>query len=205
MKPVSRRILLKVGAGLVAFVPAARLLAAGPNERTPAPASPAQGPKPIANHVGGTVEKIAPNLLAVKAYNGTFTLRLSTTSEVWKGKYDRNAIIDVGDRVEAWGQPQPGNNLDVERMWVNIVNLVGPISNIADNASTVALTCRDRHRGSLKVTIDQETLIPNGTQEVRYTQGVLSLQEGKQLQIIGLKLKDGSVRATRVFPDHVSA
>jgi len=205
MKPVSRRILLKVGAGLVAFVPAARLLAAGPNEHTPAPASPAEGPKPIVNHVGGTVEKIAPNLLAVKAYNGTFTLRLSGTSEVWKGKYDRNAIIDVGDRVEAWGQPQPGNNLDVERMWVNIVNLVGPISNVADNASTVALTCRDRHRGSLKVTIDQETLISNGTQEVRYTQGALSLQEGKQLQIIGLKLKDGSVRATRVFPDHVSA
>ncbi len=84
-------------------------------------------------------------------------------------------------------------------MWVNIVNLIGPVSNLHEGTDALQLIQRDRFHGPLSVKIDRQTAIASSTGERLYAPGQLKLAQGNVIQIIGELLKDGSVRATRVF------
>lgn len=197
-KTVSRRTFVKVAAGLIAFVPAAQVLALSPGSARAA-SVPRSGAERIENYLGGYASKVAPDNIQLRTYEGDYTLHLSGTTEIWKGKYDRSAVIEVGDRIEAWGQPRLGGHLDVERMWVNIVNLIGQISDIRQGPGVVYLTHQDRFRGPMSVVVDNSTLVPATAGEAPFAADRIALPEGRRLQIIGLLLKDGTVRATRIL------
>ena len=198
MNPISRRTFVKLGVGLVAFVPAARALAAIPD--TPSVgAGTRTGRRRAEKYLGGWVIGVAPGQLKVRAYDGQYVAQISKDSEIWKGDWDKNATIEAGDRIEARGTRRDGWYFDVERMWVNIVNLIGPVSNIRETTEHLQLTQQDRFRGPLSVAVDRRTLIVSSGQEQLYAPGQLRLIPGQRPQIIGLLLKDGSVRATRVF------
>lgn len=197
MAAISRRTFLKIGAGLVAFIPAARALA---RHRGRASAQATGRPAGrVPNYVGGTVLGVRPNQIQLRSISGTYILRLSASSQIWKGSWNAGATIDVGDRIDAQGTPQAGDYFDVERMWVNIVNLIGPVSNLREDADTLQLTQRDRFRGQMAVTIDRQTAITSKSGERLYVPGQLTLAQGETTQIIGVRQKDGSVRATRIF------
>lgn len=193
----SRRTFVKIAIGLLAFVPAARALATGVDS-PPSPAG-SQSAGRVEKYLGGSVTGVAPGQVKLRSYDGEYVLRLTAGSQIWKGAWGNNAIIEVGDRIEAWGTRQDGGFFDVERMWVNIVNLIGPVSNIHEATDHLQLTQRDRFRGPLSVLIDSETLVVSNGAQQPYTPGQLHVTEGAAPQIIGLLLKDGSVRATRVF------
>ncbi|MGH2459203.1 MAG: hypothetical protein ACRDIY_10085 [Chloroflexota bacterium] len=197
MSLASRRTFVKILAGLLAFVPASRALAAGVN--TPLPRTGNQPAPRVEKYLGGWVTGVAPGRVKVRSYDGEYILRLAANSQLWKGAWNSNSTVEVGDRVEAWGTRQVGGFFDVERMWVNIVNLIGPVSNIHETANQMQLSQRDRFRGLLSVTIDPQTIVVSNRTQRLYSPGQLRLTAGESAQIIGLLLKDVSVRATRVF------
>lgn len=150
-------------------------------------------------YVGGTVTGVRPGQIQLHSYDGNYTLQLSAISQIWKGAWDRNATIEAGDRIDASGTRRPGGYFDVERMWVNIVNLIGPVSNAREGTDSVQFTQRDRFRGPISVVIDRQTAVVSNAQKQMFAPGQLHLAQGKVLQTIGVRFKDGSVHATRVF------
>lgn len=197
MTPVSRRSFLKLGAGLVAFIPAARALAAVPGRARSATTG--QPAPRVEKYVGGWVTGVQAGQIKLRSYDGDYVLQLSDSSQIWKGAWDRSASVEAGDRIDAWGTRQAGGRFDVERMWVNIVNLFGPVSNPRQATDGLHFTLRDRFRGSLSVLVDEHTTVVSAAGEHSYVPGQLHFTAGQSPQIIGLLLKDGSVRATRVF------
>lgn len=196
----SRRTFLTfgaIGAGVLAFGSPA--LALAPPHAGPAAGATGEPADRVPNYVGGTVLGVRSRQIQLRSIRGTFILRLSSTSQVWKGSWNSGATIDVGDRIDARGTPQSGGYFDVERMWVNITNLIGPVSSFHESGDILQLTQRDRFVGPRAVTIDRQTTITAKSGERLYVPGEFPLAEGEVLQVIGLQLKDGSIRATRVF------
>ncbi len=87
-----------------------------------------------------------------------------------------------------------------KKIWVNIVSLSGVISNIKhDTTNTLQFNLRDARYGVflVKLAPNQKVLPPNADHEVPIDE----IQWGKVkfADVVGLKLKDGSV-----MPEHVS-
>lgn len=182
---------VRVAAGLVAFVPAARALAAAP--------TPVRGRREP-RYVRGNVLKATAGQVQLLSPWGQVTLLLSPTSQIWKGAWDRAAPIAIADEIKAWGQPQADATFAVERMWVNIVNLIGPISGATPIAGGVRVQQQDRHTGLHTVTIDARTMVEQDGRDRAYSSEVVQLREGQRWQTIGLQVANGSVQATRLLP-----
>lgn len=223
MRPVTRRTITRFVLGLVAFVPAARSLGLGPNKdvtpaalaqprppQPPGPPPPPPPPPPVGASLvverfasGSVMEVNDKRILLTNPTRGTLVLHLSRTTAVWKGGWDSGRPIEVGDQVAAWGEPRAGGTeYDVEKMWVNIVNLQGRISNVRQGPSGPQFRLQDRYLGPQQVAMQSTTLInrPDG-RETPFGADLVAPRDGQFLQVIGLRLKDGSVQATRVFLD----
>lgn len=214
MKLISRRTLTKTIVGLFAFIPAAKGLA-GQDQPLTLPQSigvesikippPPRTAEVFLNFTYGIVEIAKPREITITTSNhNRNVLRLSSESQVWKGKWDRSISLEVGDEVRAWGHPNTiEGTLEVEKMWVNIVNLHGPVINLKKGPEEWQIQHQDIRMGKKLVKINQQTLLnsPNND-EITFGQkgeNLAFLQEGQQVQIIGLKLKDESVLATRIL------
>ncbi len=214
MSIVSRRTVAKVGLSLVAFVPAARALAAGGGSPSSAGRMPIRStanlpppPPPgtslvIDKFVSGNVVALSlPQIRIRTEAPGDVLLYLSATTDVWEGRFVRTIPIEIGDRLTVWGTPRNGAKaFDVEKLWINIVNLIGPISRIQPEGQGLRFSQRDRHMGATAVRIDPRTLIA-GSAGLRepYSSRPIALREAQVIQVIGRRLKDGSVLATDVL------
>jgi hypothetical protein len=126
--------------------------------------------------------------------------RSATTRPALLAGRDRAAPIAIADEIKAWGQPQADATFAVERMWVNIVNLIGPISGATTIAGGVRVQQQDRHTELHTVTIDARTIVEQDGRDHTYSSEVMQLREGERWQIIGVQLANGSVQATRLLP-----
>ena len=86
-------------------------------------------------------------------------------------------------------------------MEVNIVNLRGAVVSVKEVSGGLDVQLDEVREGkSYLVHITSETLVVSKEgQEVPFAEAQLDLKVGDGVQIIGLKLKDGSVVATRMF------
>lgn len=213
-----RAFLKKMALGLVAFVPAVRALASDRGNQQPAglfqpeptqsldTSSPPPPPPPpgtsliVDKYATGEVTEVSRDRILLKtSYGGNVVLRLLPETAVWKGEWNGSLPIEVGDQIKAWGEPRTGGTFDVEKMWVNIVNLRGTISNIERESGGLRLRHHDACQGLFLVKIDQRTLVNRDGRAVTFGSSPIDLREGRHLQIVGLKLKDGSVLATRLL------
>jgi hypothetical protein len=224
MQTVSRRTVLKtpikIGAGLVAFVPAMKSLTSGaratvsqaapsisPPPGITAPPPPPVTPTPrqvIDNYAGGIATAVSGGQITLSADPGSRSaslyLRLSTSTQIWEGDWNPGLPIEIGDHIDAWGNPRGQDVLDVEKMWVNIVNLMGTISDIRQVQGGLQLQHQDSRMGAHTVLVDQRTLVNRqANPEITYSAAAVSLDVGQFLQVIGLKLKDGTIKATRLL------
>jgi len=88
----------------------------------------------------------------------------------------------------------------MEQMEINIVNLRGAVVSVEKVLEGLDLQLEEAYEGkSYLVHITSETLVSKEEQEVPFARAQFDLKAGDGVQIIGLKLKDGSVVATRVF------
>ena len=191
MEMFSRRSFIKMLSGFVAFVPAAKILAA---------------PEPQStddleyNYAGGRVLKIDPDKILIDMFErGDVTLYITSQTNIWKGEWNGKLPIEVGDYINAWGTPRDKQSLDVEKMWVNIINLRGKASDLKEETSGLQLRLSDSGLGEYSVEINGKTIISQEDQEKPFDKTSVSLKEGQWMQVIGLELKGNSVLATLVF------
>lgn len=216
-----RGFLKKALIGLVAFVPAVGALVAQ-NPRGILRASPAGAVDPAAQvppppppppppgtllfarkSVSGVVTGIGAAEINVRAGRGAGVVVVEPATKVWKGDYDWGLPIEVGDSIKARGELKEDSDsfrLDAETVWINIVNLIGPVSNPRSSPSGLEFTLHDRHGRAFSLEIDGRTLVnrPN-TPEQTFRVNPVNLADGQVVQVIGLDLRNGSVLARRVF------
>lgn len=228
MQSMSRRKVLKtalkIGAGMVAFVPAMKSLTTDVRARGAAPAevgaSPPSNPPPgvaappsppatvsprhiIENYAGGVVLSVTGSTITLRTDSGSraaqIELHLSSSTRIWEGSWGSSLPIEGGDHIDAWGTPQGTNVLAVEKMWVNIVNLMGTVESVKQAPGGLQVQHQDSRTGTHSVVIDHRTIVDRQeSPEVTYSSAIV-LHPGQFLQIIGLRLKGGTVRATRLL------
>lgn len=225
---LSRRFFLKIGAGLVAFVPAAKALAnpkqkyqvslplisfSGASETLNVPQPPPANWNSdfiIENYIDGTIVDISQNQIFVdERERGLMTLDISPDTLFWKGAYSRandsnRFQLKVGDHIEGWGQPQANDHtVNIEKIWSNIVDVKGSMKNLVPSISTASLDFKERQGETYHVLIDEltEIIMPSGMSSSMANLASTNMEEEYYGQVIGLKQDDGSILATRVFID----
>ncbi|MFN8453206.1 MAG: hypothetical protein U0401_00805 [Anaerolineae bacterium] len=154
MQVLSRRSFIKVLSGLVAFVPAAKILAAPEGVQSTDPSL------EIENYAGGKALKVDSDKIVIDMFErGDVTLYISPKTIIWKGDWNGGLPIEVGDYINAWGGPRDKQSLDVEKMWVNIINLRGTASDLKNEANSLRLRLSDSSLGEYSIEINQKTLI----------------------------------------------
>ena len=154
----------------------------------------------IKNYLGGKVIKLGKENVVIKSYSGDKTLYISADTEIWKGEWNKMiSSIEIGDRIEAWGDRKSDDELVVEKMWVNIVNTTGVISNIVREASKLTFTLEDdRTRKTYVIEANEKTKFHHEDGDKSFDdKGVV--KEGEYIQVIGLDIGENEVQATRIF------
>jgi hypothetical protein len=120
-------------------------------------------------------------------------------TRIWKGKWDSDLPIEVGDFFYGYGEPsEDGMVYEMEQMEVNIVSLRGGVLGVEKVSKGLDVRLDEvRKDKPYLIHITPETLILGPDGEIPF--GEFDLQPGDGMQIVGLQLKDGSVLATRVF------
>lgn len=174
------------------------------------------GPKPIDEQylipnagvamekiIGGTVIEINGNsIIADSSKYGLVTLHISKETRIWKGEWDSELPIEVGDFFYGYGEPdQDGAIWEMEQMEVNIVNLRGAIVSVEETSEGLAWQLEESCASQLyTVHVTSRTLLVSDEgQDMPFAEAQVDFKPGDGVQIIGLTLKDGTVLATRIF------
>lgn len=176
----------KVAAGLVAFVPAARVLATDINQV-------------VEKFVKGRVLEATPQLLVVETpERGEMILLLSPTTTIWDAGLARDIPIESGDGITAWVSPRRRGVCEANRLWVNWVSLQGRVTNLRGDQTGATFEHHTLGRGPLIVAVHPHTQLVTPELSLAFAHSTGILAEGALVQLIGRRLKDGSVLATTV-------
>jgi hypothetical protein len=155
---------------------------------------PAPGAPPIV--VFGAVEGISGKQVYVKSELQLFALTTDEHTEIWKGKeFHDLSPLEVGDEVIAKCRRDASGNLIAEMMRLNGVNVAAVITKVAGSGFEVLTNPNADPQSGYRtenriVSVDEDTLFEESARE--------DLRVGRNVQVIGLDLKNGTIRATRV-------
>lgn len=171
----------KVASGLVAFIPAARALAA-------------DLPPVMTRWVGGHVVRVEPEMLVITTQTAvSHTLTLTPASRIWHGLWLQAIAIEPGDHIAAWVTPQPDGAQQVDELWVNWMALQGQLRLVRPAESETRLELQDDNKvWQVRVVAQTAVAVP-------------TLHPGQHASIVGRVLKDGTLLATTVAVTEVAA
>lgn len=178
--------LRKVAAGLVAFVPAARVLATDIDQV-------------VEKFVKGRVLEATPQLMVVETpERGDIVALLSRTTIIWDDGLAKDIPIESDDVVTAWVSPRGRGVCEVKRLWVNWVSLQSRVMNLRGDQTGATFEHHTPDRAPLVVVIDPRTLLVTHELSAAFAHSTGLLTEGAVVQLIGRRLREGSVLATTV-------
>lgn len=221
-----RSFLSKVGLGLVAFIPAAKVLMGKAEARTArptdstgpisastagAPPSSTQPPNPAPPPTKPQVEQrfsqgialsVSTSQIAINSLNrGNETIHLGAQTDLWEGRWVKDLPTSQGDTVTAWGQRRSDGSLDAEKLWVNIKNVIGSVVSAASGAAPQTFAVNGQRQGSVSVKLDPRTLVAHrGSPKAALGTAAIQLSAGESIQVIGREL-NGIVLATDMYID----
>ena len=179
---------------------------AAPSGSTDAPPPASQPIVPLEKILNATITEIRDdNTLVVESNkHGRILLRIVPETRIWKGGWNSDRPIEVGDYFWGYGEPdEEGMVWVVEQMEINIINLRGHVVETMKTSTGVDVQLEDVHNGqAYLVRIAPDSGVVSevvGEQEVLFGETDLEIAVGDGLQVVGLKLKDGSILATTVF------
>ncbi len=146
--------------------------------------------------VWGTVEAVSGKQVYVKSEQQLIAVTADEHTEIWKGKaFHDLSPLEAGDRIIARCRRDASGNLIAETMQLNGVNFDAVITRVTrDGFEVFTYPDADPQSGYRKerkiVSVDDDTLFEASARE--------DLKVGRTVYALGLKLKDGTVRATRV-------
>jgi hypothetical protein len=154
-----------------------------------------QSDHPIISVVG-TVKGISGKAILVGGGAQATTVVSDERTEIWKGKTFHNlSPIQIGDDFSARCRVDASGKIVAGVIWLNIVNFFGVITKV-DGGSFEMLTNPNSDPQSayvkkkLKMTVDADTLFDASAKD--------DLKPGRDVHMVGLDLKDGNIRATRL-------
>jgi hypothetical protein len=117
------------------------------------------------------------------------TLRLDNNSVIWKGRESRElSVLQPGDFFYA--TLEPGSPGVVRKLYANIVNHYGRIVGVQGNEFDLLIYKPGPTNSIVTVTVDRDTIIHNQR---------TSIAQADFMQVVGLELPNGKVKATRLF------
>jgi hypothetical protein len=144
----------------------------------------------------GTVKSISGNQISVESGTRIIAVATDDHTEVWKGKTVHDlSPVQIGDEFSARCRADASGKLVAEVIWLNIVNFFGVITKV-DGGGFEMLTNPNADPQSgyvkkkLQVSVDADTLFDASAKE--------DLKLGRDVQMGGLDLKNGTIRATRL-------
>ncbi len=155
----------------------------------------AQHEEPLTAIVG-TVESVSGNLIHVKSGEQLLTIHVDDHTETWKGKMFHDlSPLQIGDDILSRCRKDASGKLVAEAIWINIVNFFGVIRRVNGNTFEVFTNPNaDPHSGYTKanklIRFDADTIWESSEKE--------DLKVDREVQTVGLDLRNGIVKATRV-------
>jgi hypothetical protein len=152
------------------------------------------------NFVAGEVVDVNGSQVAVIDPDGAQRqLLISSTAQVWKRGGLGTAPLAVGDGLYARGLINPAGVLDVDNLWVGILNLSGSIVRSASQNMTIAL---DRTGQAIPARVHPGGMAVNTATGDALADSFEGLSRGDRVRVIGYCSNDnrGGITVTRTFP-----
>lgn len=204
--------MFKTALRLVAFVLIAGAISivcypkanASPLQAKPVSASPVPSPlkeeTPVEEFLSGQVVKVTPGHILLKQQaRGIIVLHLLPTTNVWEGLWVKSIPIAVGDQIDARVKRRNNGVFDVQKMWVNIISLEGNILSVEKKADGLQFSLINQFVGTVIVKIEPRTEVTLQGKEATFSNSLIESREGKPVRIVGRRLRDGSVIATKLL------
>lgn len=135
----------------------------------------------------GTVETIAGSRLQVRTAAGPLTLYADSRTEVWKGSvgHDLRSLSPGADVVLRYHQDAAGK-LVLEKIWADITEFSGVVGKVNGDCFDVQSDAKAPPRSAC---FSRDTVFSTSAKD---------LTAGKEVRVVGVDLKNGSIQATRV-------
>jgi hypothetical protein len=143
----------------------------------------------------GTVQSVTGNQIHVLSGAKVLTVNVDDHTEIWKGKALPDlSTLEMGDDISARCRKVSGGLL-AEVIWINIVNFSGVITKVTGNSFEVFTNPNADPQSAYKkenrlVRFDADTIFQSSEKR--------DLKKGREVQTVGLDLRNGIVKATRV-------
>ena len=146
----------------------------------------------------GIVKSISGNVMTVDAGERIVAVFADEHTEIWKGKIFHDlSLVQVGDDFAARCRADNSGRLVAELIELNVVTFFGIITKVDGGGEAFEMLTNpnaDPQSGyvkkNLKVTVDSDTLFSASAKE--------DLKAGRDVQMVGLDLRNGMVKATRL-------
>jgi hypothetical protein len=144
----------------------------------------------------GKVQSVSGNTISVVTEDRVMEVMANANTEAWKGKTTHNlSQVQIEDDFAARCRTDDNGRLVAEAIWLNLVNFPGVITKVGDDSFEMLTNPNADPQSAyvkemLKVIVDADTEFDNSAKE--------DLKVGRGVQLVGLDLKDGTIRATRV-------
>ena len=139
----------------------------------------------------GTVVAVSGNTILVSTRDGPLTLYAADDLRVWKGRYTaETSVLKTGDSIQARCYVQPDGKVIAREIWANHVGFGGVIREVKGDTIEVLIAGPSNPSVVRTVRVDDETVFEYGRGSKR------DLAKGRFIQLVGLALEDGTVRAT---------
>jgi hypothetical protein len=155
----------------------------------------AQHEEPLTAIVG-TVQSVNGNQIHVISGAKLVTLHVDDHTEIWKGKALRDlSPLEMGDDISARCRKVSGD-LVAEAIWINIVSFSGVITKVKGSTFEVFTNPNADPQSAYKkeikvVRLDSDTIFQSSEKR--------DLKVGREVQTVGLDLRNGAVKATQVM------
>jgi len=146
--------------------------------------------------VTGTVEKVSADVIFVTTGVQLIALSVDGHTGLWKGKPVHDlSTVEIGDDVVARYRTQASGKHLADSIRLNGVRFFAVITKVTSSGFEVfTYPGADPNSGYTKenkiVSVDEDTLFEDSAKE--------DLKVGRAVDVMGLALKDGTVRAARV-------
>lgn len=146
----------------------------------------------------GTVKNISGNQIAVESGDRMITVTTDNLTKVWKGKVSHDlGLVQIGDEFAGRCREDVSGRLVAELIELNVVNFFGLITKVDAGGGTFEMFTNPNadpqsgyQKKTLRVVVDADTIFGASAKE--------DLKAGREVQMTGLDLRNGTTRATRV-------
>jgi hypothetical protein len=146
----------------------------------------------------GTVQGIFGNVISVATGAGIEEVATNPQTEIWKGTMFHDlSPVQIGDDFKARCYSNASGKLMADVVWLNIVNFFGIVTKVESGGDSFEVFTNpnaDPHSAyvqkTLTISVDADTIFEASAKD--------DLRLGRGVQMVGLDLKNGTIRATRL-------